>query len=163
MSVDSIPPEAKAMIGRETTPQTYEVTKAHIRHFALAIGDYNPLYRDEDYASKTKWNGIIAPPLFVFAFTYEEPVSTELREDGLPEYTEIDVPLPASHVIGGSSDVELGEPVRPGDKITVKKKVSDIYSRQGTKGTLFFTVIETAYINQNGQSLATEKATIISR
>ncbi len=40
-------------------------TRDAIRHFCNAIGDENPLWRDEEYARNTGWGGIIAPPSFV--------------------------------------------------------------------------------------------------
>jgi len=40
------------------------VTEDLIRHFADASGDRNPLWRDPEYARKTRWGGIIAPPTF---------------------------------------------------------------------------------------------------
>ncbi len=39
------------------------MTKGGIAHWCDGIGDYNnPLFRDEAYAKKTKYGGIIAPP-----------------------------------------------------------------------------------------------------
>lgn len=37
-------------------------TKDSIRHFADGIGDPNPLWRDEHYASRTQYGCLIAPP-----------------------------------------------------------------------------------------------------
>lgn len=44
---------------------TRVATRDAIRHFCNAIGDENPLWRDEEYAKNTRWGGIIAPPSFV--------------------------------------------------------------------------------------------------
>jgi acyl dehydratase len=41
------------------------VTGDLIRHYADAIGDKNPLWRSEEYARRTRWGGIIAPPTFM--------------------------------------------------------------------------------------------------
>jgi len=43
------------------------VTTDLIRHFADASGDRNPLWRNPEYAAKTRWGGIIAPPTFTDA------------------------------------------------------------------------------------------------
>jgi acyl dehydratase len=37
------------------------VSREAIRNYALGIGDVNPLWRDEDYAKKTRYKGIVAP------------------------------------------------------------------------------------------------------
>ena len=41
-----------------------QATRDTIRHFCEGIGDMNPLYRDPEYAKKTKYQKIIAPPCF---------------------------------------------------------------------------------------------------
>jgi acyl dehydratase len=48
--------------------QTNEIaTKDAIRHFADGIGDPNPLWRDEHYATNTQYGCLIAPPTFLYA------------------------------------------------------------------------------------------------
>ena len=155
-----IPSEAKAMIGKETC-QDYHVTKKDIRRFAQAIDDPNPLYVDEEYAKETRYGHIIAPPLFCHAFAYDDVPVIQLREDGLPK--EIEVPLPTKRALGGGSSFEVGEPVRAGDVITVRKKIMDIYKKTGKSGDLYFVVIDNTYTNQNGEMVAHEKATYIHR
>jgi acyl dehydratase len=48
-------------------PWCYEATRDNIRHYAHGIGDDNPLWCDPDYAAKSKYGGIVAPPSFLFA------------------------------------------------------------------------------------------------
>ena len=160
----SIPAEAVAMVGKEASTQTCEVTKTAIRRFAQAIGDPNPVYTDEEYARTTQWRGIIAPPTFIFSLGYyDDSPGVQLREDGRPVGGEIDVPLPVSRTVGGASSIEFGEPTRPGDVITVRKRVADVYSKAGKSGPLFFTVVETTFTNQRGEVVAREKASFIER
>lgn len=44
-----------------------EATRIAIRKFADGIGDPNPLWSSEDYAKKTRYGDIIAPPSWIFA------------------------------------------------------------------------------------------------
>ncbi len=153
MEETTVSAAARAMIGREAAPFTCEVTKTAIRRFAQAIGDSNPAYFDEQYARTTQWGGIIAPPTFIFTLGYyDDSPGVQLREDGRPTGGEIDVPLPVSRTVGGASAIEFGEPARPGDVITVRKKVADVYTKEGKSGRLYFTVVETSYTNQNGEA-----------
>ncbi len=46
-------------------PWRTEATRDAIYHLALAIGDLSPLYLDEEYAKKTRWGTLIAPPIIV--------------------------------------------------------------------------------------------------
>lgn len=43
------------------------VTRDGIKHFMDGIGDLNPLYRDREYAKKTKYECLIAPPCYLFS------------------------------------------------------------------------------------------------
>jgi acyl dehydratase len=48
-------------------PHNEVATRDSIRHFAHGIGDDNPLYCDEAYATAGPWGGIIAPPMFAMS------------------------------------------------------------------------------------------------
>jgi hypothetical protein len=43
------------------------VEEGHIKLFARAIGNANPIYSDWDYARKSSLGGIVAPPTFTEA------------------------------------------------------------------------------------------------
>lgn len=157
---EAIPAEVQALIGKETS-HVYDVTAKDIRRYAQAIGDPNPLYWDEEHAKKTRYGGIIAPPLFCHTLAFEDAPVDQLRPDGTPK--ELDVPLPTTRAMGGGSVFEVGEPVRPGDVITVKKTILDVYTKAGKSGEMFFIVLDTVYVNQRGETVAREKATFIQR
>jgi len=59
-----IPDEIKKLIGTSGTVKYYEVEKGAIRRFAEAVNDANPLFQDEEYARKSQYGTIIAPPGF---------------------------------------------------------------------------------------------------
>ena len=44
-------------------------TEDNIRKYVNGIGDINPLYRDKEYAAKSRYGGIIAPPAFIFSIS----------------------------------------------------------------------------------------------
>ena len=48
-------------------PWCYEATRDNIRHYAHGIGDDNPLWCDPNYASKSRFGGLIALPSFLFS------------------------------------------------------------------------------------------------
>ena len=53
--------------GVRTLPWWTVTTIDAIRHFVNGYGDDNPLFCNPDYAEKTRWGGLIAPPGFVAA------------------------------------------------------------------------------------------------
>ena len=44
-----------------------EASRDTIRHFTDAVGDHNPLYRDEEYATNSCYGTLIAPPCFLYS------------------------------------------------------------------------------------------------
>lgn len=66
---------------RRTIP--YVLTLEAIHRYCRSVGDLHPLYFDEDYACKTRWGGIVAPPsihiLLMFACT---PTDDWMRSPG---------------------------------------------------------------------------------
>ncbi|MET7337822.1 MaoC family dehydratase N-terminal domain-containing protein [Nonomuraea sp. NPDC005650] len=53
-------------IPQPNPPHNYEVTRDAVRHFAQGYGDDNPLYCDPAYAKTSRWEGVIAPPTFLY-------------------------------------------------------------------------------------------------
>jgi len=160
----SISEEIRAAIGKETEPQVVgEVTLRDIRRFTRATGDENPLYLDEEYACKSKYGGIVAPPLFHETMCFAKDVSeSQLMPDGLPKETDWLLPrLPTTRTVHGGSEVELFQPMRPGDVITAKKRIADVYQKQGKSGNLVFVVTETTYTNQRNELLIVDRSTEI--
>jgi len=160
MENENIPLETKERIGKEVV-HVYDVTDYAIRRFAQAIDDPNPLYYDEEYAKKTIHKGIIAPPFFCMMFAFTDCPANTLRADGLPQ--ELNVALPVDRAIGGGSSFEVGVDLRPGDKLTVTSKITDIYTKTGKAGLLYFVVMETVFTNQKGERIAREVGTFIQR
>ena len=52
-------------VTRQFRPWNSMATADAIWHFALGVGDDNPLWNDPDYARSTAWGGVIAPPTFL--------------------------------------------------------------------------------------------------
>lgn len=67
-----------------------QATRDSIKHFVDATGDLNPIFRDREYARKTKYGYLIAPPTFLHSIVYgyypDPPGFPPLREFGLPLY-----------------------------------------------------------------------------
>ncbi|MBI2909106.1 MAG: MaoC family dehydratase N-terminal domain-containing protein [Chloroflexi bacterium] len=68
---DEMIQQVKKRLGVEYTPgepfYNTQATRDAIRHFADGIGDLNPLHRKEEYALKTRWHSLIAPPAFYYS------------------------------------------------------------------------------------------------
>jgi acyl dehydratase len=64
---DEMVEEVRTLIGRDLRVAQYNEFASYdtIRHYAFGIGDDNPLWCDEEYASGTKYGTQLAPPLFL--------------------------------------------------------------------------------------------------
>jgi acyl dehydratase len=134
-------------IGIEAQPLVLEVEKGHVKRFAEAVGDPNPLWCDDAVARKSHHGGIVAPPTFLRAARVERPM--------LP------FDLPFTRTLDGGSEWEYFEPIRAGDTITAKAHVADIIERSGRLGPMLITTIEHTYTNQLDEVVATQLTTYI--
>ena len=133
-------PEAEAMVGKEGPPFTVRIEYFPIKKYAQAIAwpeQPNPLYVDEEYAKKTRFGGIIAPPTFATLLNREAPP--------------LDVPLKPWKVgLNGGTEHVLHQPIRPGTTLTGRKKLVELKERRG-KSPIVQSVIETNYVGQGGK------------
>src|SRR3954462_5997581 len=78
------------------------VTDDLIRHFADAIGDPSPFWRDPTYANGTRWGGFIAPPIYESCIAYGSAFGGRMRVPGVDR-------------LAGVNMHEYFMPIRPGD------------------------------------------------
>ena len=151
--------EIKNMVGKEKTfSSPSELGRATIHRFAVAVGDTNPLYYDEEFARKTRYGGIIAPPTLIFELNHD--IGDRILEDG--GYADrIILPPPFTSFIRGGNEYKICQPVRPVDKITMKRKIAEIYEKEGKTGVLVFVIVEMKFFNHKEEHLGTNRETLI--
>jgi acyl dehydratase len=177
MQSTHITPEIKALIGLEGEPQIAcePVERSEVRRFAQAVMDDDPIFWDDAYARNTRYEAVVAPPLFPLFAHRRRPASPDpldaaaidpdfdgfvgLLTSGLPP-----VPLPTlPRLLNGGNEVELYQLPTLGDRITARAKYLDIYEKTGRSGTMVFIVVETRYTNQHDALLLISRLTLIRR
>lgn len=150
--------EFRAWIGRETTPVVgYPVSEHEIRRFCYAVEDLNPLFLDPDHAAASPNEGVVAPPMFVSVpFATDIPLA-DFPSDGIQVPKESVLPPLSERRMGGGIEMEYFQPVRPGDVLTRKTRLADLYERTGKSGLNTFGVLETLFSNQRGEVVAIER------
>ena len=140
-----IPPEIQAMLGQEVYfPGEEVIDRSSIRRYAQAIMDLNPMYWDDIRANEGPYGSIIAPPTYIFDVSHN--ICAEVGEDGRDLSR---VTIPGMNPVRGSNEYHFFEPARPGDRVHAKRKIVDIYEKQGRRsGRILFVVYETTYTNQ---------------
>ena len=127
----------RSLIGATSEPVTFEVERGAIRKFAQAIGDPHPAFQ----------SGEIAPPTFPTTFRVDVPgfnVDPARRLHGEEEYV-------------------YERPIRAGDRITVVRRIVDVYTRQGRLGLMTFVVSESEGRDADGQLVYRGRTTTIVR
>ena len=152
-----VPDSLKQYIGKVDPPHLREVEKGAIRRYADAVGDNNPLYYDEEYAKKTKYGGIIAPPGF-FGWAKKTISSSE----GLIGLIGAMIEAGYAGILDGGMAYDFYLPVRVGDTLVGSPKVADISLKEG-KTKMMILRFETSYTNQNGDIVAKSYQTLIGR
>ena len=160
--------ELLSWIGRENEPETAEVTLAEIQRYANAVSlrGQNPLYFDEEQAKASPYGGLIAPFQFSYIPFSSMAETDTLAEDGIPRSgsgNSLSPPIPLPRAMAGGTEVEYMRPIRPGDRLTRRSKVTDMTERQGRTGPLVFTTIETTYRDEKDEPVVIVRSTSISR
>ncbi|WP_173934330.1 MaoC family dehydratase N-terminal domain-containing protein [Chelativorans sp. Marseille-P2723] len=133
--------QARSLLGMPIRVElwNHEATRDTIRHYAWGIGDDNPLYCEPDYAAKSRWKAIIAPPTFYFS------VFDAVVAPGLPDV----------QWFYAGSDWVFYKPAFRGDQFTVKAEYTDARRVGGEKVKRMLLQTGTVeYFNQGGEKLA---------
>jgi acyl dehydratase len=155
-----VPPAALALVGT-VRERRHLVTALDIRKFAQAIGDSNPIHSDVDAARAAGHADVVAPPLFFQAMTFDAIPPQLLPADGSP--IELDVPIPATRAMGGSSEYTVHRLARAGEWIHVRSVLKDVQAKQGRSGVLFAITVQTDFSDSDGKLVASETATYLKR
>ena len=154
----NITDEMRAMIGRESEPEIYEVEKTGVRMFARAVGYTDRVFYDEEYAKSQGYRSLPAPPGFLGTAVYDpersNPTFSRRRSEGLN--------TPLKRLLNGGNEFEYHEIICAGDVLTMTEKITDIRERQGSMGAMLFTTREQTYRNQDGRVVAVARGTTIN-
>ena len=148
----------------------FPVEAGHILMFARAVGDDNPVYRDEDAARKTEAGGIIAPPTFAQSSAQFDPDYFLRPKIGKPWFGSGKNPTGIVRGEGGSAGgggggglhaeqhFEYHRPLRAGDVLTATVKPGKTWEKEGRRsGKLVFSESVTEYRDQNGELVITAR------
>jgi len=156
---DSLLERLKATVGQELTLQAPdEIGRSAFRQYALAIGDFNPLYSDRGQALARGLRDVMAPPTLVCDTWQYVDSDMDERGDltGRGGFKELSG-------LRAGNEYEFFQPVHPDDVLTARWLVKDVYERTGRSGALIFQVVEATFRNQRGELLARNTETLFYR
>jgi hypothetical protein len=175
--------EVRALIGvtaEKVEASLWGIEREDLRRFTQAIMDPDPRYWDDQFAKKTKFGGIITPPIYC---TYigrktppgaDDPITRAFKEN--PESDGIGgvedrrrgslppIPTQLKRILNAGNEIELYKYPTLGDRIFSQAKYADIKERVTKDGTrMLIVTTETAYTDQDGKLLCVLRASSIRR
>ena len=157
--MSSLLEKLKETIGQEIVLQAPdEMGRSSLRQYALAIGDFNPLYSDREFAQAHGLSDVMAPPTLI-CDTWQYVDSDMDDRGGLVGRG----PIGDLEGLRAGNEYEFFQPIHPDDVISAHWTVKDVYEKTGRSGSLVFQVIETTFYNQTGDLLARNTETMFYR
>lgn len=154
--------ELKKMVGdSHLTVEGFHVEAGKVAEFVRAIKDDNPIYRDKSAAVEQGYDVIPAPLTFprVSRFPRYQVYEDRRETDG---YLGFDIGLRRGRALHGEQEYEYERPIKVGDTLAGTTTFDDVYQHEGSRGgTMTFLEFSTEYCDQSGDSVVTERRTVI--
>ena len=149
----------KATVGQEIVLRAPdEIGRSSLRQYALAIGDFNPIYSDREFAQANGLRDVMAPPTLICDTWQYVDSDMDERGDLLGRG-----PIRELEGLRAGNEYEFFQPIHPDDVVTAHWIVKDVYEKTGSTGSLVFQVIETTFYNQLEELLARNTETMFYR
>ena len=149
----------KATVGQEIVLRAPdEMGRSSLRQYALAIGDFNPLYSNREFAQANGLRDVMAPPTLICDTWQYVDSDMDERGDLLGRG-----PIRELEGLRAGNEYEFFQTIHPDDVITAHWTVKDVYEKTGRTGSLVFQVIETTFYNQSDELLARNTETMFYR
>ena len=149
----------KATVGQEIVLRSPdEIGRSSLRQYALAIGDFNPLYSNREFAQANGLRDVMAPPTLICDTWQYVDSDMDERGDLLGRG-----PIRELEGLRAGNEYEFFQPIHPDDIISAHWTVKDVYEKTGRTGSLVFQVIETTFYNQSDELLARNTETMFYR
>lgn len=136
--------------------QGLTVEPGKVAEFAAAVGHNDPVFRDPDAATERGFDRIPAPPTFTRTSMFPRYRPAGVGRLGF------DVGFDLRYELHGEQRYEFDRPVYVGDTLSGTTTLTDAYEREGRQGgTMTFAVLETEYTADDGDTVVTERQTVI--
>jgi uncharacterized protein len=142
------------------------VNQPMIRHWCHALNDMNPVYLDPDFAAKSRFGGIVSPPVMLQTWIMPSPKIEGIAERGGVPMEMDKSKNPAAFIeeagftsiVATNSEFEIERYPRLGDVISATQVFEDISDEKKTSlGTGHFVTWVSTYTNQDGEVLGRQR------
>lgn len=139
--------DARSRLGRlvtiDTSGTTYfneEATRDTIKHYAWAVSDMNPLWLDEEYARRSRFGAIVAPPTFPYSIVLPSMGRWQVKFDPAVRWT----------TLYGGTTWDFYHTIHIGERFHATAKLIDVQIKESkTVGRMGVLTSEVKYWNQD--------------
>jgi acyl dehydratase len=146
---DAAEPRFAQYVGRQSAPLVVDVERGHIRRFAEAVGDGNPIYVDEAAARAAGHPRIPAPPTFAAALRPNDPRAG--------------IDIDWRKLLHGEQELIFTRPLYAGDRLTLVGRIAEASVKQAKAGVMDVMVLETIATDADGARVFTARSTVLVR
>ena len=133
----------------------YEVGREKIFEYARATLSTNPYCTDPEFAAKSHYGAVVAPPTFAAVYCHQA-----LRN----VFDDKELAMNIPRIVHGEQNFEFGEVVKSGDTISTTVTISDIFEKENRKGlNNQFLIMTTESVNQDGELVCKGRWTLVER
>lgn len=133
-------------------PETFEVGREHIRSFALAIGEADPIHLDPKAAKAAGYADVVAPPTFLTTLSF--------RFAAYGPVIDPDLGLNYAMVVHGEQKFAHARPVVAGDRLKATSTITEIRSAGRNE---YLTVMTDVTDEKDGTPVSSLTQVIVSR
>ena len=141
----------RSRIGFCTTPSTVTVDPWRVKLFCQATGATDAAHWDPQAAQRLGLKGCPVPPTFLKALETDHVTSASLLQL---------LQVPVRSVLHAEQSYEFLQPVYAGDRLEVKRTITDIYDKR--EGALSFIVVDTEF-RRDDAKVCESRQTIVAR
>lgn len=151
----------RALVGKPFGPPAVApdpVNQPMIRHWAAAMEDHNPVYTDPEVARRSRFGGIVAPPMMLQTWTMPTPqISGIAARGGSPTEGARNPLTPLDEAgfiatLATNSEFEIERYLHLGELVTSTMVIESISERKQTRlGPGYFVTWVTTYRDERGE------------
>ena len=143
------------LVGKVYPTFRYEVGREKIFEYARATLSTNPYCTDPEFAAKSHYGAVVAPPTFAAVYCHQA-----LRN----VFDDKELAMNVPRIVHGEQNFEFGEVVKSGDTISTTVTISDIFKKENRKGlNNQFLIMTTESVNQDGELVCKGRWTLVER
>ena len=144
------------------------VNQAMIRHWCYALEDMNPVYLDPEFAARSRFGGIVSPPVMLQSWTMAPPkisgiaerggVPVEIRENPMAFIDEAGF----IGTVATNSEFEMERYPKLGDLLSATTVIESVSGEKKTAlGTGHFLTWVTTYTDEQGEVVGRQRFRIL--